>query len=92
MAGAQVVDQVAGTQAVDHCWCALHVDATYLKSTYLGSARLHIRHMPSTTATAATSYDNHPLNQKLDPRLEYILLQQVPSAKYHWHINVLISS
>ena len=25
-----MVNQVAGTQMVDHCYCALHVDATYL--------------------------------------------------------------
>ena len=31
VAGVEViVNQMAGTQVVDHCWCALHVDATYL--------------------------------------------------------------
>ena len=25
-----MVNQVAGTQVVDHCGCALHIDATYL--------------------------------------------------------------
>ena len=30
LAGVHVVDQVVETEAVGHCRCALHVDATYL--------------------------------------------------------------
>ena len=50
VAGVQVVDQVAGvrvvlnqvagTQAMDHCWCAFHVDAIY--RTHLGLSCLQI--------------------------------------------------
>ena len=25
-----VVNQLAGTQAVGHCWCSLHIDAIYI--------------------------------------------------------------
>ena len=64
VAGAQVLDQVAGTHVVDHRLCALHVDATYLTSTHLGSSRLH-----TVYAVYDRSHDNHPLGQKLDPRL-----------------------
>ena len=39
-----VVNQVAGTQVVDHCECSLHVDAAYLvqllTSTPFESSRL----------------------------------------------------
>ena len=68
VAGAQVLDQVAGTHVVDHRLCALHVDATYLTSTHLGSSRLH-----TVYAVYDRSYDNHPLGQKLDPRLLYVV-------------------
>ena len=76
MAGFQVVDQVAGvrvvvnqvaeTQAMNHCWCAFHVHAIY--RTHLGLSCLQIVYMPSTIA----HNDNHPLNQKLDPRLDML--------------------
>ena len=38
VAGVQVVvNQVAGTQAVDHYWCALRVDATNTQSCWVGT-------------------------------------------------------
>ena len=38
-----VVNQVAETQAIDHCWCAFHVDAIY--RTHLGLSCLQIVHI-----------------------------------------------
>ena len=55
-------------------WCALHVDATYLvkASTHLVSSHLQIVY-----AIYDSSYDNHPLSQKLDPRLYLADLRSV---------------
>ena len=62
-----MLDQVAGTHEVDHRLGALHVDFTYLVNEHTSCVVTPtvVQSMPSTTV----HNDNHPLSQKLDPRL-----------------------